>query len=317
MTTFGYALSSEEHTAPDIVRFAQASEQAGFRDVMISDHFHPWVDAQGQSPFVWSVIGGIGATTGLRVGTGVTCPTFRIHPAIIAQAAATSATMCKGGFFLGVGSGENLNEHILADRWPETDERLAMLEEAVALMRELWKGETTSWDGDFYKVDNARIYSLPDEPPPITMSGFGPKATELAAEIADGYVNTSPDAELVQAYTGGGGSGPIQAMVKVCWADSEDAARKLAHQLWPNSGLSGELAQELKTPAHFEQAVELVDEERAAGKHSMGPDPEVHVAKIQEFVDAGFTEVYVQQIGPDQEAFLQFWSRELAPRLGL
>jgi G6PDH family F420-dependent oxidoreductase len=317
MTTFGYALSSEEHSAPDIVRFARAAEDVGFRDVMVSDHYHPWVDAQGQSPFVWSVIGGIGATTELRVGTGVTCPTMRIHPAIIAQAAATAATMCRGGFFLGVGSGENLNEHILGDRWPEAEERLAMLEEAVGLIRTLWEGETTSWDGEFYKVDNARIYSRPQAPPLITMSGFGPKATELAARIADGFVNTSPDGDLVRSYRDSGGSGPIQAMAKVCWNESEAAARKLAHEIWPNSGLAGELAQELKTPAHFMQAAQLVDEERATSSHSMGPDPEVHVAELQEYVDAGFTEVYVQQIGPDQEGFLRFWKGELAPRLGI
>jgi G6PDH family F420-dependent oxidoreductase len=317
MTTFGYALSSEEFTGSEIVRWAQAGEEVGFRDLMVSDHFHPWVDAQGQSPFVWSVIGGIGATTNLRVGTGVTCPTVRIHPAIIAQAAATAAEMCKGGFFLGVGSGENLNEHILGDRWPEAGERLAMLEEAVDLIRELWKGETTSWDGEWYKVDNARIYTLPKETPLITVSAFGPKATELAARIGDGYVNTSADAEMVQRYKDSGGKGPIQSMVKVCWAESEAAARKLAHEKWPNSGLAGELAQELKTPAHFMQASELVDEERATSKHSMGPDPEVHAAKIREYVDAGFTEIYVQQIGPDQEGFLRFWKGELAPRLGV
>ena len=217
MTVIGFALSSEEHSAPELLDFAVAAEQAGFSDLMISDHFHPWIDEQGQSPFVWSVIGAIGAATGMRVGTGVTCPTVRIHPAIIAQAAATSATLCKGGFFLGVGSGENLNEHILGDRWPTADERLAMLQEAVEVIRLLWEGGTQSFDGTFYAVDNARIYSLPDELPPITVSGFGPKATELAARIGDGYVNTSPDSELVQKYRDSGGTGPVQCMAKICW----------------------------------------------------------------------------------------------------
>src|SRR5256885_14387853 len=160
MTTIGYVLSSEEHSAPDLVRFAVAAEQAGFHDVQISDHFHPWIDEQGNSPFVWSVIGAIGATTNLRVGTGVTCPTVRLHPAIVAQAAATSATLCKGGFFLGVGTGENLNEHILGDRWPSADERLARLEEAVDVIRTLWQGGVQDYDGDYYMVDNARISNL-------------------------------------------------------------------------------------------------------------------------------------------------------------
>jgi G6PDH family F420-dependent oxidoreductase len=316
-TTIGFALSSEEHTAPELVRFAVAAEQAGFHDVMISDHFHPWIDAQGSSPFVWSVIGGIGAATNLRVGTGVTCPTMRIHPAIIAQAAATSATMCKGGFFLGVGSGENLNEHILADRWPSADERLAMLEESVEVIRTLWQGGVQDFDGQFYAVDNARIYNLPDELPLITVSGFGPKATELAARIGDGYVNTSPDAELVKTYRECGGKGPIQAMVKMCWHADAAEARELMYRLWPNSGLPGELAQELKTPAHFEQAVQLVPEDKAIGSKAHGPDPEPYLESVRQYVEAGFTEIYVQQIGKDQEGFLRFWADEVAPRLEL
>ena len=167
MVELGYAISSEEHLPNDIVRHAQLAEQAGFSYALISDHFHPWVDAQGHSPFVWSVIGGIAqATSTLRLGTGVTCPTIRIHPAIIAQAAATSAAMMPGRFFLGVGSGENLNEHILGDRWPETDVRLEMLEEAVEVIRQLWQGGYQSFEGSFYTVENARLYTLPEQLPP-------------------------------------------------------------------------------------------------------------------------------------------------------
>jgi G6PDH family F420-dependent oxidoreductase len=315
MTVIGYALSSEEHSAPELVEFAKGAERAGFRDVVVSDHFHPWVDAQGNSPFVWGVLGAIGAATGLRVGTGVTCPLIRTHPAIVAQAAATAATLCPGGFFLGVGAGENLNEHVLGDRWPRTDERHAMLEEAVLLIRQLWEGGTQSFDGEFYVVDNARIYSLPDEPPPITVSGFGPKAAELAARIGDGYVNTGPEAELVKAYRDAGGTGPTQAMAKVCWHEDAAAARKLVHHLWPNSGLAGELAQELKTPAHFEQAASLVDEAGAVGQKPHGPDPEPYVESIRSYVEAGFTEVYVQQVGKDQEGFFRFWNDRVVPKL--
>jgi coenzyme F420-dependent glucose-6-phosphate dehydrogenase len=196
MTEFGYALSSEEHGPTDLVENARLAEEAGFEFAMVSDHFHPWTDTQGQSPFVWSVIGGIARETEkIRLGTGVTCPTIRIHPAIIAQAAATSAAMMPGRFFLGLGTGENLNEHVVGEGWPAPDERLAMLEEAVEVIRLLWQGGTQSYDGRYFAVENARIYSMPDEPPPITMSGYGPKATELAARIADGYVNTGPEAE--------------------------------------------------------------------------------------------------------------------------
>ncbi|MBW8824997.1 MAG: TIGR03557 family F420-dependent LLM class oxidoreductase [Acidobacteria bacterium] len=315
MTLIGFCLSGEEHGAPDLVRFAVAAEDAGFGDLVISDHFHPWVDEQGNSPFVWSVLGGIAATTGLRIGTGVTCPIMRIHPAIIAHAAATTASMCGGGFFLGVGSGENLNEHVLGDRWPSVDERLAMLEEAIEIIRLLWQGETSSFDGDYYTVDDARIYSLPESPPPIFVSGLGPKATELAARVGDGYVNTAPDADLVKRYRAGGGTGPTLALAKVCWHADAAEARRLMHRVWPTSGLPGELAQELKTPALFEQASQLVTEEHAVGSKPCGPDPEPYIRSVQSYVDAGFDEVYVQQVGPDQLGFLDFWFEQVAPHL--
>jgi G6PDH family F420-dependent oxidoreductase len=318
MAVLGYALSAEEHGPSDLVRFAALGEETGFPTAWVSDHYHPWVDAQGQSPFVWSVLGGIASvTTSLRVGTGVTCPTMRIHPAVVAQAAATTAAMFGGRFFFGVGTGEALNEHILGDRWPEADVRLEMLEEAVELMRELWRGGNVSHDGTHYLVENARLYTLPDEPPLVIVSGFGPKAIELAARIGDGYVATSTDAEMVEQYRSQGGTGPCMSSLKVCWGADEAAARKLAHELWPNSGLPGELAQILPTPAHFEQAATLVTEEAATESMAIGPDPEVHVAALQEYLDAGWDEVYVQQIGPDQQGFCDFYRTEVFPRLSL
>ena len=315
MTKIGFALSSEELTAPELVRTARLAHESGFRDFMISDHFHPWTDRQGNSPFVWSVIGAMAATLdGARIGTGVTCPTFRIHPAIVAQAAATSATMCD--FYLGVGSGEALNEHILGDRWPPADTRLAMLEESVELMRLLWEGKETTFEGEFYVVENARIYNVPDGPIPVHVSAFGPKAAELAGRIGDGFVTTSPDAENIKVFNQNGGKGkPVLAMVKVCWNEDEQQAKKLAYELWPNSGLTGELAQELPTPRMFEQAVEMVTEEMATKGKAVGPDPERYVQSVQEHLDAGVTELYLQQIGPDQEGFLRFWRSEVAPRL--
>jgi len=187
MTEYGYALSSEEHPPNDLVRHAQRAEAAGFTFAAISDHFHPWIDQQGQSPFVWSVLGGIAhATSTLKLGTGVTCPTFRIHPAIIAQAAATVTAMMPGRFFLGVGSGENLNEHILGDHWPPAPVRQDMLAEAIAVIRQLWEGGYQSFDGSYYTVENARIYTLPHEPPPIVVAAGGPSAATLAGELADG-----------------------------------------------------------------------------------------------------------------------------------
>ncbi len=315
MSEIGYFLSSEEHGPGELVSFARQAEEAGFRSAWISDHFHPWNDAQGQSSFVWSVIGGIAAATGLRVTTAVTCPTVRIHPAIIAQAAATVTMMMPGRFQLGVGSGENLNEHILGDRWPPTAIRLEMLEEAVGLMRRLWEGGVTTHEGKHYRVENARIYSLPDQPPPVLVSAFGPKAADVAARIADGFISTSPDADTIQRYRSQGGGGPAQAGMKVCWAADEATARKTAFELWANSGVPGELTQELPMPAHFEQASQLVTEDQVAESIVCGPDPERHVEMIQKYLDAGFDEVYVSQVGKDQAGFFDFYRRELAPRL--
>jgi G6PDH family F420-dependent oxidoreductase len=311
----GYSLSSEEMAPTDMVRWAQQAEAAGFESCAISDHFHPWTNRQGQSPFVWSVLGALATVTGMRLGTSVTCPTVRTHPGIVAQAAATAAVMAPGRFFLGVGSGEALNEHVFGDRWPETDVRLDMLREAVDVMRRLWTGDQVSHHGGHYTVENARLYTVPDEAPPVIVSGFGPKSTELAAEIGDGYFGTSPDSSLLETYGQHGGKGAKLALMKVCWGPDEQAARVLAHELWPTIGVSGELSQELPTPAHFEQATERVTVADVADSISCGPDPSAHLESVKQYADAGYDEVFVQQIGPDQEGFLKFWSDEVAPRL--
>lgn len=315
MPEIGAFLSSEEHGPLDLLSQAKLAEQAGFHSVFVSDHFHPWLDRQGQSPFVWSVLGAISAATGHKVTTGVTCPTVRIHPAILAQAAATTQILLDGRFVFGVGSGEALNEHILGDRWPSVETRLTMLEEAVEVIRLLWKGGLVNHHGEFYTVENARLYSLPDSPPPIAVSGFGPKAAELAAKIGDGFITVSPDQDLLGTYREHGGRGPSIAAVKVCWDQDEKRAKKLAHELWPTECLPGQLSQELPMPTHFESAVEIVTQEMVADTFACGPDPERHVMAISEYLEAGFDEVYVNQIGPDQEGFFDFYARELRPRL--
>jgi G6PDH family F420-dependent oxidoreductase len=310
----GYFLSSEERSPLDLVQEARRAEEAGFHALWISDHFHPWNDAQGHSGFVWSVIGALAEATALPVATAVTCPTVRIHPAIVAQAAATSSVMHHGRFTLGVGSGEALNEHILGDRWPEAEVRLEMLEEAVDVIRALWKGGQRSHHGRHYTVENARIYDLPDEPPRIFISGFGPKSISLAARIGDGYCTTSPNKDWIGLYRAEGGKGPVHAGTKVCFMADEEDARRTAHRLWPNQGLPGELAQVLPTPRHFEQACELVTPEQL--KAPVGPDLERHVASLQQYADAGVDELFVQQIGPEQDAFFGEWAREVLPRFG-
>ena len=317
MTEIGYALSSEEHPPNDLVRYARRAEETGFTFALISDHYHPWVDRQGHSPFVWSVIGGISQSTErLRVGTGVTCPTIRIHPAVIAQAAATAAAMMPGRFFLGVGSGENLNEHILGDRWPPTDVRLEMLEEAVEVIRLLWQGGTKSHWGRYYMVENARVYTLPEEAPQIMVASSGAKSGELAGRIGDGLVGTSPSEEVFQAFEAGGGSGkPRYGQITVCWAEDEAEARRTAYEVWPNAGVKGELSQELPSPAHFEQAAQMVTEDDVAESIVCGPDPERHLEMIRTYADAGYDHVYVHQVGPDQEGFFRFYEAEVLPRL--
>jgi G6PDH family F420-dependent oxidoreductase len=315
MSEIGAFLSSEEHGPLDLLIQAKLAEQAGFNSVFISDHFHPWTDLQGQSPFVWSVIGAISAATNQRVTTGVTCPTVRIHPAILAQAAATTQILLGGRFVFGVGSGEALNEHILGDRWPSVEIRLQMLEEAIQVIRLLWEGGLVNHHGEFYTVENARLYSVPDSPPPIAVSGFGPKAAELAARVGDGYITVQPDRDLLGAYRDHGGQGPSIAAVKVCWGLDEKQARKLAHALWPTECLPGQLSQELPMPAHFEAAAEIVTEEMVGDTLACGPDPERHVKAISAYLEAGFDEVYVNQIGPDQEGFFDFYAREIRPRI--
>lgn len=313
---FGIFLSSEECSPTELVDRAIAAEDAGFDRVWISDHFHPWLDEQGHSPFVWSVIGAIAQATDLRVTTGVTCPTIRVHPAIVAQAAATSAVLLGGRFQLGVGSGENLNEHILGDDWPDAETRQEMLEEAVEVMRQLWQGGNQRHAGPHYTVRNARLYDLPDDPIPVIVSAFGPKSAELAARIGDGLASTSPDEEAVRIFVDKAGEDkPRQAGLKVCWDEDEQRARETVHRLWRNSGLSGELAQELPTPTHFEQATELVDVERATEKTPCGPDPTPYVESIAQYRDAGFTEVFLQQVGPRHREFLEFFRRDVRPLL--
>jgi G6PDH family F420-dependent oxidoreductase len=312
----GYFLSSEEFGPRELVAQAVKAQAAGFQDLWISDHFHPWNDEQGHSGFVWATIGAIAqAAPGMGVTTAVTCPTVRIHPAVIAQAAATAAVLLDGRFVLGVGTGEALNEHILGDRWPSAPERREMLEEAVSIIRQLWSGGVQSHQGKHYRVDHARIYDLPNEPPKILVSGFGSRSVELAAEIGDGFVTVEPDGESVEQFRGQAKRGQLVAGgLKVCYDADERRARETAYRLWPNEALPGELAQILPTPAHFEQACELVSEDAAVADVPCGPDLEHHIAAIRAYEEAGFDELYIQQIGPHQDAFFEAYAEHVLPQ---
>jgi len=317
MIKLGYKLSSEEFGPVELVRFATLAEQTGFDFALISDHFHPWTDRQGQSPFVWSVIGAIAtATKRMGVGTAVTCPTIRVHPAIIAQAAATTAALMGGRFFLGIGTGENLNEHVVGRGWPSADVRLAMLEEAIRVIHLLWQGGMQSFHGRYYTVEDARLYTLPEEPPSVMVAASNPGAAKLAAQSGDAMINTEVEADLVQCFEGAGGSQkPRFVETTVCWGKDELRARKTAHEVWALAGLGGMLFTELSTPSHFEAALEPVTEDKVAEAIVCGPDPARFVEAIRKAEHAGYTHVCLHQVGPEQEAFMRFCAREVFPAL--
>ncbi|MFB7776315.1 TIGR03557 family F420-dependent LLM class oxidoreductase [Streptomyces bauhiniae] len=316
MTEFGYFLSCEEFTPAQLLEQARQAQDTGFTRLAISDHFHPWNDAQGNSPLVWSMIGALSQTVDLPVTTLVTCPTVRMHPAVTAQAAATSSVLLDGHFTLGVGTGEALNEHVLGDHWPPFDERAAMLEEAVEVMRALFSGRQVTHRGAHYTVENARLYTAPAGRLPVYVSGFGPQAAELAGRIGDGFVTMGPDEEAIGRFRDAGGVGkPVIGGLKVCWGQDRDKAVDTVHRLWPNEQLPGELAQILPTPAHFEQASQLVTRDQVAAAVPCGDETDEHVTAIRNYLDAGFDEVYVGQIGPDQENFFTAWRKNIQPAL--
>jgi len=316
MVELGYTLSSEEHSPTDLVEYARRAEAAGFDFLSVSDHYHPWIGEQGHSPFVWSTLGGVAAATeDIDVGVGVSAPIIRLHPAVYAQAAATAAAMFDGReFYAGVGTGEKLNEHVLGDHWPEHAVRLEMLEEAVEVIGKLWSGEQVTHHGEHYTVETARLFTLPEEPPPIVVSAFGSKSASLAADVGDGFWCTGPDEETYDSYREAGGDDPSFTQLTVCYAEDEADAIDTVYEEWPNGAIEGELAQELPSPAHFEQAAQMVEREDIAESNiAFGPEPDEHIRSVQEAVDAGYDHVYVHQIGDDQMECLDFYESEVLP----
>lgn len=315
---FGLKLCSEERSARDLVGDAVRAEEAGFDLAAISDHFHPWVDAQGESPFVWSVLGGVAAVTErLEVGTAVTCPTMRTHPAVIAQAAATASSMLQGRFFLGVGTGERLNEHVTGGRWPRADQRREMLREAVHVIRRLWSGELVNHSGPSYEVDGARLYSLPDRPPALMVAAGGERSVELAAEIGDGLIGTAPDQDLVSRFRERceADGARAYAEITVCWSEDPDEGLRTVLERWPNAALPGALSVELALPTDFEGAATLVRPDDLRGSVVTGPDPGPYVEMVRTYSRAGYDAVWFHQVGTDQEGFTDFAAKELLPAL--
>jgi G6PDH family F420-dependent oxidoreductase len=310
----GYSLSAEQFTPAELLDQAERARDAGFEALVISDHFHPWNEAQGNSPFVWSMIGALSQVApDLPLSTMVTCPIIRINPVILAQAAATASVLYDGRFVFGVGTGENLNEHVWGAPWPPVKERIDRLREAVALMRLLWTGENIDFGGRYYRAVNARLYTLTDEPPPVYISGLAPLSTELAAEVADGFVTFSAD--MLQHYRSCGGRGVAQTAIKVAYDEDEARAIGLVHRLWAVELNPGQLNRELAQPRHIESAASLVTPEMAAQEFTCGADPDRHIAALQRRIDQGFDEIYVQQVGEDMDGFFDTYRDTVLPSL--
>ncbi len=317
MTNYGYTVMAEQSTPRQMIDGAVRAEEAGFDFLMVSDHFHPWLNSQGQSPFTWTVLGAIAERTRrIQIITAVTCPFVRYHPAVIAQAAATVQVLSEGRFHLGLGAGERLNEHVVARGWPAVDVRHEMLTESVDIIRALWSGGTRTYRGRHLQLEDARLHTLPDRPPDVVIAAGGPQAADLAAHIGDGAMFTEPSADLVGRFTSAAGTGkPVYGQAAVCWATDEARAEQTALDRW-RFALSGWKVQaELPNVANFEAESAKARADDVAEMVTCGPDAQRFVDALRRWTDAGFTHVGVVQAGDDQEGFLRFWEQEVRPKL--
>jgi G6PDH family F420-dependent oxidoreductase len=318
MTEIGYTLMGEQTGPSQLVDHAVAAEDAGFDFAVASDHYFPWLEEQGHSPFVWSVLGAVAhATSRLPLMTYVTCPIIRYHPAVIAQAAATVQLLSDGRFTLGLGAGENLNEHVVGGGWPGVDVRHRMLREAIEVIRELWTGEYVTHDGDFYELDSAKLWDMPDKQPPLGVAVSGSRSCELAGELADVMIAVEPNADLGKMFDTAGGRGkPRVGQVALCYDTDTDAAVQRAHEQFRWFGGGWKVNAELPGPSAFAAASKNVRPSDVAEHIPCGPDVKRHVEAVQQFVDAGFTHVALIQIGGDQQQpFIQWAKDELLPAL--
>lgn len=309
----GYSLLGEEHPPEELLDNAARAEDAGFELLAVSDHFHPWLDSQGQSPFAWSVLAALTERTDLPLASLVTCPIKRYHPAIVAQMAATTARMAPNGFTLGLGSGENLNEHVVGGDWPDPVVRQEALEEATGIIRDLLDGDELTYYGRWFTVDRAQLFTRSDPGPRIALAAGGDDAAELAAELDAGLIVVGPQGDLVEAYRTAGGSGPVMAQASVCWHEDADQARKIVHERWRQGALGWDVNAELPTPAAFATATRTVRPEDAVGSTPVGADRSAYERSLEQFREAGVDRVVVHNIGPEQDGFLEWAERELLP----
>jgi G6PDH family F420-dependent oxidoreductase len=311
----GYNLMCELHGPNELLAQAERAEAAGFDFVTISDHFHPWLFSHPHSPYSWSVLGALAARTSrIELISLVTCPIIRYHPAIVAQKAATVAVMSGGRFHLGVGAGENLNEHVVGQGWPPVHVRHEMLDEAIEIIRTLWSGGYHRHRGRHYRVDDARLFTLPDQPPPLYVAVSGPASVALAARAGDGIVAIDPSPELVRAFDAGARPGLPKVGQQAVSVGDESTARADARRTFRFGVPGWKVMSELPNPVNFEAATAAVREEDVAERIPCGPDPERHLEAIARWERAGFTHLALAPVA-DPGPLFEMWERDLRPRL--
>jgi coenzyme F420-dependent glucose-6-phosphate dehydrogenase len=325
--TIGYAAMLEQFGPREVVDYSIKAEAAGFSGVMAADHFQPWVPHQGNAAFVWNVMTAIGERTKGDVGPGVTCPSFRMHPAIVAQASATMAAMYPGRFWLGLGSGEALNEHVIGGYWPETPERIARMLEAVEVIRKLFnsRDKDVKHDGRFYKLESTRLWTMPDQPPPIYIATAGPVTAKRTGQLAEGIITVGAPEQKIEMIFEKCREGCLEAgkdpntfryilQLHLSWAPTDEEALKNAMVEWPNGGMKFP-KQDIRNPADFEQMAKLVRPEDFEGRMLISSDLEQHRAEIQKFLDLGFDQIYLHNVGRNQEEWIEAFGREVLPKL--
>ncbi|MGZ6792791.1 MAG: TIGR03557 family F420-dependent LLM class oxidoreductase [Mycobacteriales bacterium] len=307
----GYTLMGEQRGPRELVQDAVLAEEAGFDFLVASDHYSPWLEVQGHAPYTWTVLGAVAqATHRIPFMTFVTCPTVRYHPAVVAQKAATLQLLAEGRFSLGLGAGENLNEHVVGQGWPPVDVRHEMLTEAVEVVRALWAGGFVNSRGTHFQVESAKLYDLPDVLPPIGIAGSGSQSCELAASHGDFLIATEPKAEVVQAYRDAGGTGEVVGQLPVCVGDP-DKALQVLHEQFAWMGLGWKVNSELPGTSAFAAASQFVRPEDLSATAAWGLDPAPYVEKVRTFEEAGFSKVALVQVGQGQQALADFWGATL------
>lgn len=308
MTSFGYTLMTEQSGVRDLVRYAQQAEQVGFDFEVSSDHYSPWLTEQGHAPYAWTLLGAVAQVTErVELMTYVTCPTIRYHPAVVAQKAATVQQLSQGRFTLGLGAGENLNEHVVGEGWPPVDQRQAMLQEAVEIIRELLTGELVTYDGDWFRIDSARVWDAPDGGVPIGIAVSGDKSVERFSPLADHLIAVEPDGDLIDSWKQAQGDTPRRAIgqIPISWDPDRDTAVRRAHEQFRWFGGGWAVNADLPTPAGFAAASQFVRPDDVADSIPCGPDVDAIVEAVQPYWEAGFTDIALVQVGDEgQQRFL-------------